>query len=156
MWQQSNTMNKRFMEQNKIMWWYILVHTKKLWMIVFGNWNKTRTNSFLEMGKSSSNVSNVFKGSSLTGGHVYWRVPIFNTFFNIFSFTVHIQRLWMEITNSALFSEIFISQKWIFLPSWRVPQNLDNPKNGWTFKPLLSIGQLTLVWSRQHCKHSAI
>ena len=37
---------------------------------IFGNWNKTRTNSFLEMGKSSSNVTNVFKGSSLTGHHV--------------------------------------------------------------------------------------
>ena len=31
------------------------------------NWNKTRTNSFLKMGKSSSNVLNVFKVSSLTG-----------------------------------------------------------------------------------------
>ena len=36
-------------------------------MIMFGNWNKTRTNSFLEMGKSSSNVPNVFKASSLNG-----------------------------------------------------------------------------------------
>ena len=47
-----------------------LVHNKKLQTIVFGNWNKTITNSFLEMGKSSSNVPNVFKGSSLTGDHV--------------------------------------------------------------------------------------
>ena len=35
------------------------------------NWNKTRTNSFLEMGKSSSNVLNVFKGSSWSGNLVY-------------------------------------------------------------------------------------
>ena len=51
--------------------WYI---TKKLRTIVFGNWNKTRMNPFLENGKSSSNVPNVFKGSSLTGHRVrvYW------------------------------------------------------------------------------------
>ena len=42
--------------------------------IVLGNWSKTRTNSFLEMGKSSSNVLNVFKGSSLTGHHVKGKV----------------------------------------------------------------------------------
>ena len=36
-----------------------------------GNWNNTRTNSFLEMGKSSSNVQNVFKGSSLRGQRVH-------------------------------------------------------------------------------------
>ena len=35
--------------------------------IDFGNFNKTRMNSFLEMGKSSSNVPNVFEGSPLTG-----------------------------------------------------------------------------------------
>ena len=40
-----------------------LVRNKKLRMIVFENWNKIITNSFLEMGKSSSNVLNVFKGS---------------------------------------------------------------------------------------------
>ena len=34
---------------------------------IFVNWNKIRRNSFLEMGKSSSNVPNVFKGLSLTG-----------------------------------------------------------------------------------------
>ena len=71
-----NTMNERFMlEQNKIMSrWWILVRNKKLRTIVFGNWNKTRTTSFLEMGKSCSNVPNVFKGSSLTGHRVcgYW------------------------------------------------------------------------------------
>ena len=47
--------------------WWILECNKKLRTIVFGNWNKTRTNSFLKMGKSSSDVMNVFKGSSLTG-----------------------------------------------------------------------------------------
>ena len=54
--------------------WWMLKHNKKFRMILFGNWNKTQTNSFLEMGMSSSNVPNVFKGSSLTGHHVlrYW------------------------------------------------------------------------------------
>ena len=42
----------------------------QLRMIIFENWKKTRTNSFLEMGKSSSNVPNVFNGSSLTGHRV--------------------------------------------------------------------------------------
>ena len=46
------------------------------------------------------------------------RTRIFFTFFNIFSFTAHIQILWMQITNSAVFAEIFISQKIVFLPSW--------------------------------------
>ena len=61
-------------EQNKIMLrWCILVCNKKLRMIMFGNWNKTRKYSFLEMGRSSSNVPNIFKGS-LTGHLVrgYW------------------------------------------------------------------------------------
>ena len=34
--------------------WWILECIKKLGTIIFGNWNKTRTNSILEMGKSSS------------------------------------------------------------------------------------------------------
>ena len=42
----------------------------KLRTIGFRNWNNTRTNSFFEMGKSSSNIWNVFKGSSLTGHRV--------------------------------------------------------------------------------------
>ena len=71
-----NNMNERFMlERNKIMSrWCILVCNKKLRIIVFGNWNKTRTNLFLKVRKSSSNVLNEFKGSSLTGHHVrrYW------------------------------------------------------------------------------------
>ena len=46
-------------------WW--ILERNKLITIIFGNWNKTRTNSFLEMGKGSSNVLIVFKGSSLTG-----------------------------------------------------------------------------------------
>ena len=48
-----------------------LVRNKELRKIVFGNWNRTITNSFLEMGKSGSNVPNVFKGSSLTGHHIH-------------------------------------------------------------------------------------
>ena len=44
-----------------------LIRNKKLQTIMLGNWNKTIINSFLEMGKSCSNVPNVFKGSSLTG-----------------------------------------------------------------------------------------
>ena len=47
-----------------------LEHNKKLRTIVLGNWNKTSMNSSLEMGKNSSNVLNVFKGSSLTGHRV--------------------------------------------------------------------------------------
>ena len=39
-----------------------LVCNKKLRKIVFGNLNKTITNAFLEIGKSSYNVLNVFKG----------------------------------------------------------------------------------------------
>ena len=49
------------------------------------------------------------------------------SFFNIFSFTAHIQRFWTQITNSAVFTEIFISQKWVFLPNWfSMCQNLCN------------------------------
>ena len=64
-----NAMNERFtLERNKIMSrWCILERNKKLRTIVFGNWKKTRTNSFFEMGKRSSNVPNLFKGSSLRG-----------------------------------------------------------------------------------------
>ena len=52
--------------------WCFLEHNKKLRTIVFGNWNETRINSFLEMWKSRSNVPNVFKGSPLTGHCRYW------------------------------------------------------------------------------------
>ena len=44
---------------------------QKLRIIVFGNLNKTRANSFLEMGKSSSNVPDLFKGLSLTGHRIH-------------------------------------------------------------------------------------
>ena len=44
-------------------------------------------------------------------------VWIFIRFFNISSFTAHIQWFWTQITNSATFTEIFISQKLVFLPS---------------------------------------
>ena len=30
----------------------------------------------------------------------------------------HIQRFWTQIMNSAVFAEIFICQKWVFLPFW--------------------------------------
>ena len=46
------------------------------------------------------------------------RALIFITFFNIYSFTGHIQRFWTQILNSAVFAEIFISQKWVFFDSW--------------------------------------
>ena len=101
--------------------WWILERNKKLRTIVLGNLNKTRTNSFLEMGKSSSNVSNVFKGSSLTAtvsAYIYNRAQIFIIFFNIPSFAAHIQRFWTEIMNSAVFMKIFISQKWVLFPTW--------------------------------------
>ena len=55
--------------------WWILECNKKLRMIGFVNWNNTRTNSFLEMGKSSSNVRNVFKCLSLTGP--CWKINSF-------------------------------------------------------------------------------
>ena len=58
--------------------WWILKRNKKLRMLIFGNWNKTRTNSFLDMWKSSSNVPNVFEGSSLTGHRVWPSVDIEN------------------------------------------------------------------------------
>ena len=78
-----NAMNERFILEwnDNILWklegnkndefWNV---TRSSRMIVFRNWNKTRTNSFLEMGESSSNVPNVFKGLSITGHPVrgYW------------------------------------------------------------------------------------
>ena len=42
----------------------INLERNKLRKIGFENWNKTRMNYFLEMGKSSSNVPNVFKGTA--------------------------------------------------------------------------------------------
>ena len=66
--------------------------------------------TFFEMGKSRSNDPNVFEGSPLTGRCGYWESRwIFITFFNIWSITEHIQRFPMEITNSGVFMEIFVS-----------------------------------------------
>ena len=45
---------------------------------------------------------------------------IFITFFIISPFTAHIQRFSTEIMNSAVLTEIFISQKWVFFPTWVV------------------------------------
>ena len=58
---------ERFMlEQNKIMSrWCILVHNTKSWTIVFGIGTKQERIPFWKL--ESSNVPNVFKGSSLTG-----------------------------------------------------------------------------------------
>ena len=43
---------------------------------------------------------------------------IFITFFNISSFTTHIEKFGTQITNSAVFAKIFISQKWVLLIYW--------------------------------------
>ena len=78
------------------------------------------------MGKSSSNVPNVFKDSSLAGHRVRVYIElrvIFITFFNISSFTAYIQRFWMQMTNSAVFAKIFICQNWAFFPIWQHPVN---------------------------------
>ena len=93
-------------------------------------------NSFLKMRKSSLNVKNVFEGSPLTGhGGCLELWQIFNTFFNISS---HIQRFWMEITKSSVSAEIYVWSECFFQPGQRkkqrVPQNLDNPKNGQTLE----------------------
>ena len=121
-------------------WW--ILERNKFRTIIFGNWNKTRTNSFLEMGKSSSNVPNVFKGLSLTGHriHGYWEswADIYYIF-NISSFTGHIQRFWMQI-NSVVLAEIFISQKWVFLPIWSV---LNGDRSGKS----THISMITHLWS---------
>ena len=53
---------------------------------------------------------------------------IFITFFNISSFTAHIQRFWTQITNSAVFAEIFNSQKWVLLPSWMPLIHCSSPR----------------------------
>ena len=45
---------------------------------------------------------------------------IFITLCNVSSFTTHMQRFWMQITNCASFTEIFISQKRVLLPSWQM------------------------------------
>ena len=58
------------------------------------------------------------EGSLAISADIYNLVLIFITFFNISSFTAYIQKFWMKITNSAVFTEIFIFQKWVFLPSW--------------------------------------
>ena len=101
---------------------YCLINIKRL-LINDAFWNLTRTilfgmkqeRTFLEMGKSSSNVPNVFEGSPLTGHSGYLESRwIFITFFNISSFTAHIQRFPTEITNSCGFAEIFISLKCVF------------------------------------------
>ena len=61
-----NTMNELFiLERNNDTFWKLEGNKDDEF------WNKTRTNSFLEMGKSSSNVSNVFKVSSLTGQRIH-------------------------------------------------------------------------------------
>ena len=89
-------------------------------MILFGT---KQEQTFLKMGKRSSNVPNVFECSPLIGHCGYWESwQIFITFFYILSFTVYIQRLPTEIMNSGVFLEIFISLKWVFfLPgSWLV------------------------------------
>ena len=69
-------MNERFILEQSDTFWKLEGNKndefleRKLRMIVFENLNKTTTNSFLEMGKSSSNVPNTFKGSSLTGHRI--------------------------------------------------------------------------------------
>ena len=101
---------------------YCLINIERL-LINVAFWNVTRTilfgmkqeRTFFEMGTSSSNIPNVFEGSPLTGHSAYWESPrIFITFFNISTFTSHIQRFLTEITNSCGFAEIFISLKWVF------------------------------------------
>ena len=112
--------------------WWILERTKRLRTIIFENWNKTRTNSFVKMGKSTSNVPNVFKTLSLTGHRVRAYLELHKViycFFNISLFTAHIQRFWTEITNSAVFAEIFIPQKWVFLPGLRSQERLESRHN---------------------------
>ena len=63
------------------------------------------------------------EGSLASSADVENCVRIFITFFNISSFTAHIQRFWTQIMNSAVFAGIFISQKWVFIPTWL----LDSP-----------------------------
>ena len=62
-------------------------------------------------------------------------MQIFTTLFNISSSTAHIQRFWTQIINSAVFVEIFISQKWVFLLFW---------------SPASEPSLLTPLWQAQH------
>ena len=82
---------------------------KKLRKIVLRKWNKTRTNSFLKMGNSSSNVPNVFQGSSLTG-HRFGRNWLHSL---IFPHSLHI----FKILNAN--NEFCCLQRNIYLPEGR-------------------------------------
>ena len=118
MGQTSNTMNERFMlERNKIMSrWCILDCDKKLQMIVFGNWNKTTTKFFLEIGKSSSNVQNIFKDSSLTGHCGYWESRL-DIYYILEYFLIHCTYSKILNTNNefcCLRGNIYLSEVSIF------------------------------------------
>ena len=58
------------------------------------------------------------EGSLASSEDIKNQAQIFITFFTISSFTAHIQRFWMQITNSAVSAKIFISQKWVLFPIW--------------------------------------
>ena len=126
-----NTMNEQFLlERNKIMSrWCILLRNKKLRTFVFVNWNKTRMNSCWEMGKSSSNVPNVLKGSLLTGHRIcrYWESRA-DIYYILWYFLIHYA--YSKILNANKFSclrgNIYLSEVSIssflvcnaLLPGW--------------------------------------
>ena len=95
-------------------------HNKKLRTIVSGNWNNTRTNSFLEMGKSSFYVQNVFKGLSLTGRriHVYSESHV-DIYHILKYFSIHCVYLKILNTNNefcGVRENIYLSE--VLFPIW--------------------------------------
>ena len=112
---------------------YILkIRRKKEWWI----WNITRSyeQSFLRIGTKQEQIPFWKLERAVLMFQMYLRVhhyrvatstdienqaQIFITFFNISSFTEHIQRFWTQITNFAVCPETFISQKYFFLPGHR-------------------------------------
>ena len=146
MWQCSNSMNERIMlERNKIMSrWCILVNNKKLWTFVFGNCNKTRTNSFLEMGKSSSNVPNVFKGLSLTGYRVIVYLELRDIYYILQYFLIHCT--YSKILNGN--KELCCLCGNVYLSEVSIPSFLDCGCGDWRVQaPMPNNAQLT-----KHCK----
>ena len=88
-------------------WSTATIHTPEILYII-------RINCYDSQGDPDSSFPYLATASSDIENHT----RIFITFFNISSFTAHIQRFWMLMTNSAVFAKIFISQKLVFFPTW--------------------------------------
>ena len=90
-----------------------LVFKQRSWFFRTSTWFKSLWRDW-RVGTTTHHCYHWWTDDTVMRNHAW----IFITFYNISSFTAHIQRFLTQIKYSAVFVKIFISQKCVFFPTW--------------------------------------